>query len=398
MSRAPPSPKRPPRPATPAELRDAIRTEALRLGFDAVGFAPATLAPEARRERLQRLAEFVEAGWQGDMGWLGERAEERADPQRLWHDARTVVSLALNYAPAGDPLEVLEKRERAAISVYAQGRDYHEVMKTKLKALGRFIWDTYRHDLKVFVDTAPLMEKPMAQAVGHGWQGKHTNLVSRNFGSWLFLGELLLSVDLPADAPETDHCGQCHACLDICPTNAFPEPYRLDARRCISYLTIEHEGPIDRALRPLLGNRIYGCDDCLAVCPWNKFAQQAHETALAPRPALDAPLLAELATLDDARFRRRFAGTTIKRIGRDRFLRNVAYALGNSGVRESALPAIEKLLKDPSPLVRGAAVWALSRLAPDQIAQWQRMDHETDADVCAEWSAARNIKEQRTGP
>jgi hypothetical protein len=218
MSRAPPAPKRPPRPATPAALCDAIRDEALRLGFDAVGFAPASLAPEARRERLQRLTEFVEAGWQGDMGWLGERTEARADPQRLWHDAKTVVSLALNYAPAGDPLEVLKASERAAISVYAQGRDYHEVMKTKLKALGRFIWDTYRHDLKVFVDTAPLMEKHMAQAVGHGWQGKHTNLVSRKFGSWLFLGELLLSVELPADPPETDHCGQCHACLDICPT------------------------------------------------------------------------------------------------------------------------------------------------------------------------------------
>ena len=333
MSRPPPIPKRPPKPATPAELRDAIRDEALRLGFDAVGFAPASLAPEARRERLQRLSEFVEAGWQGDMGWLGERTEARADPQHLWHDARTVVSLALNYAPASDPLEVLGEREHAAISVYAQGRDYHEVMKTKLKALGRFIWDTYRHDLKVFVDTAPLMEKPAAQAVGHGWQGKHTNLVSRKFGSWLFLGEILLSVELPADAPETDHCGHCRACLDICPTNAFPEPYRLDARRCISYLTIEHEGPIEHAFRPLLGNRIYGCDDCLSVCPWNKFAQEARETALAPRPALDAPLLAELAALDDTAFRRRFAGTTVKRIGRDRFVRNVAYALGNSAVR-----------------------------------------------------------------
>ncbi|MGZ5912422.1 MAG: tRNA epoxyqueuosine(34) reductase QueG, partial [Reyranella sp.] len=373
MSRPPPVPKRPPRRATPTQLRDAIRDEALRLGFDAVGFAPASLAPEARRERLQRLSTFVEAGWQGDMGWLGERTEARADPQRLWQDARTVVSLALNYAPAGNPLDVLEERERAAISVYAQGRDYHAVMKTKLKALGRFIWDTYRHDLKVFVDTAPLMEKPMAQAVGHGWLGKHTNLVSRQFGSWLFLGEILLSVELPGDAPETDHCGHCHACLDICPTNAFPAPYRLDARRCISYLTIEHEGPIDREFRTLLGNRIYGCDDCLAVCPWNKFAKQARETALAPRPALDAPLLAELATLDDAEFRRRFAGTAIKRIGRDRFVRNVAYALGNSSVRETALPAVEKLLKDPSPLVRGAAVWALSRLAPELVTQRRRM-------------------------
>jgi epoxyqueuosine reductase len=332
------------------------------------------------------------------MGWLGERTKARADPQRLWRDARTVVSLALNYAPASDPLEVLKERERAAISVYAQGRDYHEVMKTKLKALGRFIWDTYRHDLKVFVDTAPLMEKPAAQAVGHGWLGKHTNLVSRQFGSWLFLGEILLSVELPADTPETDHCGHCRACLDICPTKAFPAPYRLDARRCISYLTIEHEGPIDPEFRPLLGNRIYGCDDCLAVCPWNKFAKQAREVALAPRPALDAPLLAELATLDDADFRRQFAGTAIKRIGRDRFLRNVAYALGNSAVRATALPAVEKLLQDPSPLVRGAAVWALSRLAPDLVAERRRMTDEADAGVCAEWSVARTSNEQRTGP
>ena len=398
MSRRPPTPKRPPRRVTPGALREAIRDEALRLGFDAVGFAPANLAPEARDQRLQRLGEFLEAGWQGDMGWLGDRTEERADPQSLWHEAKTVVSLAINYAPPGDPLDVLKHDERGAISVYAQGRDYHEVMKSKLKALGRFIWDTYQHDLKVFVDTAPLMEKPSAQAAGHGWQGKHTNLVSRQFGSWLFLGEILLSVELPADSPETDHCGQCHACLDICPTNAFPAPYRLEARRCISYLTIEHEGPIDRALRPLLGNRIYGCDDCLAVCPWNKFAKEARETALMPRPALDAPLLAELAMLDDEGFRKRFAGTTVKRIGRDRFLRNVAYALGNSAAREAALPAVESLLKDPSSLVRGAAVWALSRLAPDQVARSQPMADETDAEVCAEWNAARNIEEQRTGP
>jgi epoxyqueuosine reductase len=387
MTRRPPTPKRRPRPATPAELRDAIRDEALRLGFDAVGFAPAVLAPQARKERLQRLGAFVNAGWQGDMGWLAERAEERADPQSLWHDAKTVVSLALNYAPAGDPLEVLKQNERGAISVYAQGRDYHDVMKTKLKALGRFIWDTYQHELKVFVDTAPLMEKPAAQAVGHGWQGKHTNLVSRRFGSWLFLGELLLSVELPADAAETDHCGQCRACLDVCPTNAFPAPYQLDARRCISYLTIEHEGPIDRALRPSLGNRIYGCDDCLAVCPWNKFAQTARETALAARPALDAPPLADLAALTDADFRRRFAGTAIKRIGRDRFVRNVAYALGNGAPHERALPAIEKLLTDLSPLVRGAAVWALSRLAPDKFMRLRQSIQEHDQSVREEWSA-----------
>ncbi|HZX85178.1 MAG TPA: tRNA epoxyqueuosine(34) reductase QueG [Reyranella sp.] len=388
MSRQPPTPKRKPRSASPAMLRDAIRDEALRLGFDAVGFAPANLAPEARDERLHRLGEFLEAGWQGDMGWLGERTAERADPQTLWREAKTVVSLAINYAPPRDPLEILEHDERAAISVYAQGRDYHEVMKSKLKALGRFIWDTYRHDVKVFVDTAPLMEKPAAQAVGQGWQGKHTNLVSRQFGSWLFLGEILLSVDLPADSPETDHCGQCRACLDICPTNAIPAPYRLEARRCISYLTIEHEGPIDRELRPLLGNRIYGCDDCLAVCPWNKFAQEARETALMPRPELDAPLLAELATLDDETFRKRFAGTAIKRIGRDRFVRNVAYALGNSAKRQTALPAIEALLEDSSPLVRGAAVWALSRLDPAAFERRRRSVKEDVTEVRSEWSLA----------
>jgi epoxyqueuosine reductase len=361
MARTPPVPKRPAKPATPAELRDAIRTEALRLGFDAVGFAPATLAPAARAARLEQLAGFVNRGFHGDMGWLGERTEARADPATLWPEARTVVSLAMNYGPPTDPRAVLDARERAAISVYAQGRDYHDVVKSRLKALGRFIWDTYRHDIKVFVDTAPLMEKPAAQAAGLGWQGKHTNLVSRDYGSWLFLGELLLSAELPYDTPEADHCGQCRACLDACPTNAFPAPYRIDARRCISYLTIEHEGPIDEALRPLLGNRIYGCDDCLAACPWNKFAQTARELAFAPRAELTAPALAELAALDDSAFRQRFAGTAIKRIGRDRFVRNVAYALGNSGAA-TAVPAVQHLLNDDSPLVRDAARWALSRL------------------------------------
>jgi epoxyqueuosine reductase len=362
VSKRPPLPKRPPKQASAAELRDAIRAEALKIGFDSVGFAPAALGPEARAQRLGRLMQFVEDGWQGDMAWMADRTDERADPRTLWPEAKTVVSLTLNYAPATDPLAILDQRERGAISVYAQGRDYHDVMKTKLKLLGRFIWDNYQHGLKVFVDTAPLMEKPAAQAAGHGWQGKHTNLVSRDFGSWLFLGELLLSVELPCDAPETDHCGQCHACLDICPTNAFPAPYRLDARRCISYLTIEHEGPIDEALRPLIGNRIYGCDDCLAACPWNKFAQTSQQMALAPRSELDAPALADLATLDDAAFRQKFAGTAIKRIGRDRFVRNVAYALGNSGAPETSLPAVERLMKDNSPLVRDAAAWAKSRL------------------------------------
>ena len=263
------------KPATPAELRDAIRDRGA-CGWASTPSAlrrPSLDARGAARSGWSGWRRSSTRGFQGDMGWLGERTEERVDPTTLWPEARTVVSLALNYGPRPIRSRCSSSASARAISVYAQGRDYHEVMKTKLKALGRFIWDTYRHDLKVFVDTAPLMEKPAAQAAGHGWQGKHTNLVSRRFGSWLFLGELLLSVELPSDAPETDHCGQCRACLDVCPTNAFPAPYQLDARRCISYLTIEHEGPIDRELRPLLGNRIYGCDDCLAVCPWNKFAQ-----------------------------------------------------------------------------------------------------------------------------
>ena len=388
MTRRPPVPKRPPKKIGAAELRDVIRSEALRLGFDAVGFAAASLAPGARQQRLEQLATFIDRGFHGDMGWLGARPEERADPTTLWPEAKTVVSLALNYAPPTDPREVLARPEHAAISVYAQGRDYHEVVKGKLKALGRLIWDRYRHDLKVFVDTAPVMEKPAAQAAGQGWQGKHTNLVSRRFGSWLFLGELLLSVDLPADAPEGDHCGQCRACLDACPTSAFPAPYQIDARRCISYLTIEHEGAIDPALRPLLGNRIYGCDDCLTACPWNKFAQIAHESALQPRAALTAPRLAELAALDDATFRQRFAGTAIKRIGRDRFVRNVAYALGNSAAPQTSLPAVERLLEDESPLVRGAAVWALSRLAADRFEQRRNAVREDDESVRQEWCLA----------
>jgi epoxyqueuosine reductase len=389
MRRQPPVPKRKPKPASPAELRDAIRDEALRLGFDAVGFAPANLAPEARDRRLQQLGQFLDAGWQGDMGWLGERTEQRADPQTLWREARTVVSLAINYAPPTDPLEILQHDERAAISVYAQGRDYHEVMKTKLKALGRFIWDTYRHDLKVFVDTAPLMEKPMAQMAGHGWQGKHTNLVSRKFGSWLFLGEILLSVELPSDQSESDHCGQCRACLDICPTKAFPAPYRLEARRCISYLTIEHEGPVDRELRPLLGNRIYGCDDCLAVCPWNKFAQAGREAKLAARAELAAPRLADLARLDDAGFRALFSKSPVKRTGRDRFVRNVLVAIGNSNDPALA-PEAERLIDDASPLVRGAAVWALGRLDSERLAALAKARRPRDSDplVEDEWTAA----------
>ena len=388
MAKLPPRPKRPPKPATARELRDAIAAKALDLGFDAVAFAPAQLSPEARQQRMERMATFLERGFQGDMGWLVDRAEQRIDPSTLWPEARTVVSVALNYGPASDPRDVLQERERGAVSVYAQGRDYHDVMKSRLKQLGRFIWDTYHESLKVFVDTAPLMEKLAAQQAGHGWQGKHTNLVSRRFGSWLFLGELLLSVELPPDAPETDHCGQCRACLDSCPTDAFPAPYQLDARRCISYLTIEHAGPIDREFRAALGNRIYGCDDCLAACPWNKFARQSREAAFVPRAELQAPLLSELATLDDATFRTRFSGTAVKRIGRNRFLRNVAYALGNSGTPAQSLPAVERLLEDDSALVRGAAVWALSQLAPDEAARRGQSIDEPDAHVRAEWAKA----------
>jgi len=388
MAKRPPRPKRPPKPATPRELRDAIAAKALELGFDAVAFAPAQLSPEARRLRRERMAAFLERGFHGDMGWLVDRTEQRVDPSTLWPEARTVVSVALNYGPASDPRFMLEQGERGAVSVYAQGRDYHDVMKSRLKQLGRFIWDTYHHSLKVFVDTAPLMEKLAAQQAGHGWQGKHTNLVSRRFGSWLFLGELLLSIELPPDEPETDHCGQCRACLDSCPTNAFPAPYQLDARRCISYLTIEHHGPIDREFRSALGNRIYGCDDCLAACPWNKFARLSREAAFTPRTELQAPLLAELAGLDDATFRARFSGTALKRIGRDRFVRNVAYALGNSAAPATSLPAVERLLHDASPLVRGAAVWALSQLAPGEAARRAQIAEDPDAGVRAEWAEA----------
>jgi epoxyqueuosine reductase len=290
---------------------------------------------------------------------MEETRERRAAPTRLWPEAKSVIVLGMNYGPDQDPRALLDKHDAGNISVYARNRDYHDVIKGKLKEMAGKFAARSGADVKVFVDTAPVMEKPLAEAAGLGWQGKHTNLVSRRFGSWLFLGEILLSVELPADAPEQDHCGQCHACLDVCPTRAFPAPYQLEARRCISYLTIEHEGPIDPELRPLIGNRIYGCDDCLAVCPWNKFAKAARETTLVPQPAPDPPSLVELAELDDAAFRKRFAGSAIKRIGRDRFVRNVAYALGNSGSRD-AIPVLRNLTADSSALVRDAARWALS--------------------------------------
>ena len=292
---------------------------------------------------------------------MAKNADRRGDPRTLWSEVRAVVMLGVNYGPADDPLAILKARTRGAISVYAQGDDYHELIKPRLKSLGRWLVENAGGDIKVFVDTAPVMEKPLAEAAGLGWQGKHTNLVSRELGSWLFLGAIFTTLELPPDRPDDDHCGTCRACLDICPTGAFPAPYRLDARRCISYLTIEHKGPIPRELRPLMGNRIYGCDDCLAVCPWNKFARAGREAKLAARAALRAPPLAELAGLDDAGFRALFAKSAVKRIGRARFLRNVLIAIGNSGDPTLA-SAAERLLADASPLVRGAAVWALGRL------------------------------------
>jgi len=334
-----------------------------------------------------RLREFLDAGAHGDMTWLAANADRRADPRALWPEVRSVVMLGVNYGPREDPLAILKARTRGGISVYARGDDYHDLIKSRLKSLGRWFIETAGGDIKVFVDTAPVMEKPLAAAAGIGWQGKHTNLVSRELGSWLFLGALFTTLDLPPDVPERDHCGTCQACLDICPTAAFPAPYRLDARRCISYLTIEHKGPIPRELRALMGNRIYGCDDCLAVCPWNKFAIAGHEAKLAARDVLNAPRLADLARLDDAAFRALFTKSAVKRIGRARFLRNVLIAIGNSGDASLADEA-ERLLDDASPLIRGAAVWALGRLDRARLESCAAARRgESDLEVIAEWSA-----------
>ena len=324
------------------------------------------------------------------MDWLAATAERRRDPRTLWPDARAIVMLGVNYGPADDPLAILRERAHGAISVYAQGDDYHDVIKARLKALARWMTATAGGDVKVFVDTAAVMEKPLAASAGLGWQGKHTNLVSRRYGSWLFLGAIFTTLELPADAAESDHCGQCRACLDVCPTVAFPAPYRLDARRCISYLTIEHKGPIPRELRARMGNRIYGCDDCLAVCPWNKFAQQGREAKLAARATLQAPRLADLAQLDDGAFRALFTKSPVKRTGRDRFVRNVMIAIGNSG--DAALAeAAQARLDDASPLVRGAAVWALGQLLPrDRLATLAaaHATAESVPTVAVEWAAA----------
>lgn len=340
-----------------ADPRPLIRDRALHLGFDAIGFTRAALAPEAR----ERLRDFLACGHHGEMDWLASRAEERSHPKSLWPHASSVIVLGTSYAPARDPLAVLNQPDRGAVSVYAGNRDYHGIIKGKLKHLAQFVVSRFRCQVKVFVDTAPVMEKPLAQQAGLGWQGKHTNLVSRRDGSWLFLSEIYTDLDLPADPPERDHCGSCTRCVSVCPTDAFLAPYRLDATKCISYLTIEHKGPIPLHLRPAIGNRIYGCDDCLAVCPWNKFARPTANPAFISRDDLVAPALASLATLTDEDFRAKFSGSPIRRIGRNRFVRNVLIAIGNS--RDPALKSVaERLRGDPDPVVSEAAAWASDQL------------------------------------
>ena len=375
--------------ASPGEqgngLKEALRTRARAHGFEQVGFT----TPDAIPEAAEGLAAYLDAGRQGDMDWLGANRERRSDPATLWPEAKSVIVLGLNYGPEHDPLEVLKERSLGAVSVYAHGRDYHEIIKGKLKQIAGWLAGETGGQVKVFVDTAPVMEKPLAQTAGIGWQGKHTNLVSRDFGSWLFIGSIFTDAVIAADRAEADHCGDCRRCLDVCPTDAFPAPYELDARRCISYLTIEHKGHIDREFRAAMGNRIFGCDDCLAVCPWNKFASQAREAKLAARADAIAPL-ADLLPLDDAAFRARFAKTPIKRTGRDRFIRNALIAAGNSG-DTSLLPAIETLLGDASPLVRAMAVWASARLMPAEDFARLRAElepAECDKDVRDEWRGA----------
>ncbi len=354
-------------------------------GFDAIGVTK----PDSIGKWNDYLHDWLEAGQHGDMDWLAATLERREDPRLLWPDVKSIVTLGLNYGPDENPLDVLSQKDRGGISVYARGEDYHDLIKGKLKQLGQWLASQTLCELKVFVDTAPVMEKPLAEAAGLGWQGKHTNLVSRAHGSWLFLGVLFTNLDLPPDEKELDHCGSCRACLDVCPTAAFPAPYKLDARRCISYLTIEHKGPIPFELRAAIGNRIYGCDDCLAVCPWNKFAQTGHEARLAARDENRAPALSELSKLDDAEFRKRFSKSPIKRTGRDCFLRNVLIAIGNSG-SVSLVPDARRLLNDESPLVRGAAVWALAQLLPkhDFALLANSRAQEKDSSVAEEWNQA----------
>ncbi|PTM39979.1 tRNA epoxyqueuosine(34) reductase QueG [Bosea sp. 124] len=366
------------------QLKRAVVARARAEGFSVARIASVEAIPEAPA----RLAAWLAEGHHGEMGWMEERTAERATPRQLWGEAKSVVMLGMSYAPDGDPLAILGQPDKAAISLYARRRDYHDVIKGKLKSVAGLLAAQGGVDVKVFVDTAPVMEKPLAQAAGLGWQGKHTVLVSREHGSWLFLGAIYTTAELPADAPESDHCGSCRRCLDICPTDAFPAPYQLDSRRCIAYLTIEHPGHIDESLRAGIGNRVFGCDDCLAVCPWNKFAAAAQETRLSLRDGLDALPLAELARLDDPAFRALFAGTPVKRTGRDRFVRNVLIAIGNSKRPELADSAAA-LVADASPLVRAMAAWALTRLAPTRALTLApgALTVENDADVRREWRA-----------
>ncbi|WP_279596152.1 tRNA epoxyqueuosine(34) reductase QueG [Methylobacterium sp. J-059] len=367
-------------------MRRLVEARARHLGFCDLQVT----RPEAVPELPGRLAAWLGEGAHGTMGWMEDRADQRASPKTLWPGVRSIIVLATNYGPETDPLDLLAKKDRGAIAAYAQRRDYHEVVKGRLKELGGYLSAKGDVRVKVFCDTAPVMEKPLAAAAGLGWQGKHTVLLSRDHGNWLLLGAIYTSADMEPDAPEPDHCGSCRACLDICPTNAFPGPYRLDARRCISYLTIEHAGPIAAEFRTAIGNRVFGCDDCLAVCPWNKFARVAQDARMAADPGLDAPPLAELAALDDAAFRRRFAGTPVKRTGRDRFLRNVLIAVGNSGDPALASSAVQNLA-DPAAIVRGMAVWACGRLLGAAACRPLYERHglgETDPDVRAEWRAA----------
>lgn len=362
------------------DQKNAIRAKALEIGFDVVGFAPAVGDPGWERD----LAAYLADGRHGEMAWMAETLERRVRPNALWPEVRSVIVLGTNYGPKGDPMALLSHPDRGVVSVYARNKDYHDLVKRRLKALARWMVESLGGDLKVFVDTAPVMEKPLAAQAGIGWRGRHTNVVSRKFGSWLFLSEIFTTLELAPDPPGADACGTCRACEDACPTGAIEGPGRIDPRRCISYLTIEHKGPIPREMRPLMGNRIYGCDDCMAACPWNKFATPTAEADFMPRAELTAPRLKDLAMLDDAGFREVFSGSPVKRVGRDRFVRNVLVAIGNSGLPELAATA-ENLLADPSPMVRGAAVWALRRLAdPATLATYQGMV-EADPDVCAEW-------------
>jgi epoxyqueuosine reductase len=369
----------------PAALIAELRERAEALGFDAFGIARA----DARPDLPQKLATAIERGWHGDMEWIPETAERRSSPNGLWDRAKSVVMLGVNYGPDTDPMALLAERGVGNISVYARNRDYHELIKGKLKELAGLLSRRAGAEVKVFVDTAPLMEKPLAEAAGIGWQGKHTVLVSRQFGSWLFLGAILTDAELPVDEAHEESCGSCTRCLDICPTNAFPAPFQLDARKCLAYLNIEHKGPIPREYRVAMGNRIYGCDDCLAVCPWNKFASATREAKLVARDELKSPALADLAQLDDAGFRALFAGSPVKRLGYPRFLRNVLIAIGNSGAADLA-PLAERRLTDPEPLIRGAAIWATRRLvAPERAAALALAFSaaEEDMEVRTEWQA-----------